>query len=182
MKKIYFVTFLSLFLCCHLFAQNTEYETNMLNFNIQGIKIGTSLSEFKNTTKFTYEYYDSISQPEVNQKVYVSDDVPNMDTCVFRFFDDKLYEVRILYSAATCNKMGGVTAVLEKLVKRYGRKFDSPYRDAEDALFEGFMRFDNIDRYLYTIVKEKIMILEITDLDTARKLEEKKKESMDLGF
>ena len=90
-KKFTFVTIL-FFLSFGIFAQESEYEKNVLNFNVQGVKLGCTIKEFLANTKFSSDYYESLSQPEINQKVYVSENVPNMDTCVFRFFEDKLYE------------------------------------------------------------------------------------------
>ncbi len=180
-KNIY--TFLAFFfLCFNLFAQETEYEKNVLNFNIQGIKLGCTLTEFKSNTKFTSEYYESLSEPDINQKVYVSENTPNMDVCVFRFFDDKLYEVRMLYKPSTSNKMGGWSAVLMKLVERYGQKFDPPSREDDEAIFEGYMYFDNINRTLYSIVNSNYLIIEMTDTEAYKKMQEKRRNNMDFGF
>ena len=180
-KKFSIFVFL-FFLGFSIFAQESEYEKNVLSFNIQGVKLGCTLKEFKSNTKFTSEYYESLSQPEINQKVYVSEDVPNMDTCVFRFFEDKLYGVRVLYEPDTVNRMGGSVAVLGKLVERYGQKFDPPSRENDEAIFEGYMDFPRIKRNLYAIVKSTVLIIEMIDMETYDKMTEKKKGNMDLGF
>ena len=182
MKKNCFCILAFFFLCFNLFSQEAEYEKNVLDFNIQGIKLGTTIKEFKSNTKFTSEYYESISEPNINQKVYVSEDIPNMDTCVFRFFEDKLYEVGILYDPSTINKMGGWSAVLLKLVERYGQKFTLPSRKDDDAIFEGYMYFDNIKRTLYSKVESDCLIIEMTDTGAYEKMQEKRRENMDFGF
>lgn len=64
-KKFSIFVFL-FFLGFSIFAQESEYEKNVLSFNIQGVKLGCTLKEFKSNTKFTSEYYESLSQPEIN--------------------------------------------------------------------------------------------------------------------
>ena len=169
-------------LCSNLFAQGNPKA--VLDFNVQGIKLGCSLREFLNTNRFSSEYSASSSQPEVGKKVYTSENVPNMDYCVFRFFDEKLYSVKIIYQDKTADKMGGYPAILGKLVERYGEKFDVPEERNKDpkAVFEGSLDFPKLNRYLCTGVYQDYMYITIIDTKIEDEMENKKKANMNLGF
>lgn len=169
-------------LCSNLFAQGNNQA--VLDFNVQGIKLGCPLKEFLNTNKFSSEYSASNSQTDIGKKVYTSGNIPNMSYCVFRFFNDKLYSVKIIYEDKVANKMGGYPAILNKLVERFGQKFDAPDEMSKDknAIFEGSMDFPKVNRYLIAGVYQDYMYITIIDTKLEDEMQNKKESNMNLGF
>ena len=182
-KKVFTVFILFFFMLLSVFPQSSQYEKNVLDFNVQGIKLGSSLKDFLANNKFSSEYISKLSDLKNNKKVYVSSDVPNIDKVVFRFFDDKLYEVRLIYHSDTLNKMGGGATLLKNLVNRYGQKFDSPEQEDKNKVFEGYMKFENINRYIWVEIDEDgVLLMDFTDTFMYSKMRNKQSENANFGF
>lgn len=181
-KKGKILVLLFALLCSNFFAQGNNKA--VLDFNVQGIKLGCSLKDFLNTNRFSSKYEASYSQPEIGTKVYTSENVPNIDCCIFRFFDEKLYSVKVMYSDETAAKMGGFYAIVSKLIERYGQKYDAIDEKTKDpeTIFEGSMNFPQLNRYLYAKVYRDMMSIEVIDTKTKEEMNNKKKSNMNLGF
>ena len=181
MKKfIHSVIFVCLcFLIIPVFARNSEHEKNLLDFNVQGIKLGSKLSDFK------LKFPDAIISQEVSQEsigdvTYSVSDIPNITLCLFSFYSGKLYRIGITYSASQANKLGGWENIVMKLVERYG-KFDE-VTTKEDEVFSAYLENNSIARYLDVTVSSQFMMIKVIERNIEGELNAKKRETMDLGF
>lgn len=181
MKKfIHYVIFVCLcFLIIPVFARNSEHEKNLLDFNVQGIKLGSKLSDFK--LKFPDATIDQeLSRESIGDVTYSVSDIPNIDLCIFSFYSGKLYEIGIGYTASQANKLGGWENIVMNLVERYG-KFDENTTD-EDDVFSAYLKNNAIARYLEVKVSSKFMIIKVIERNILSELDVKKRETMNLGF
>ena len=181
MKKIiHYVIFVFLcFLIIPVFAQNPEHEKNLLDFNVQGIKLGSKLNDFK--LKFPDAIiYQELSRESIGDVTYSVSDISNIDECLFSFYSGKLYRIAIVYSASQAYELGGLDNILMNLVERYG-KFDKE-TTKEDEVFSAYLENDSIARYLAVGVSSKFMMIKVIERNIEGELNAKKRETMDLGF
>lgn len=181
MKKfIHYVIFVCLcFLIIPVFARNSEHEKNLLDFNVQGIKLGSKLSDFK--LKFPDATIDQeVSRESIGDVTYSVSDIPNIDLCIFSFYSGKLYKIGIGYTASQANKLGGWENIVMNLVERYG-KFDENTTD-EDDVFSAYLKNNAIARYLAVRVSSEFMMIKVIERNIEGELNAKKRETMDLGF
>jgi len=181
MKKfIHYVIFVCLcFLIIPVFARNSEHEKNLLDFNVQDIKLGSKLSDFK--LKFPDAIiYQELSRESIGDVTYSVSDISNITKCLFSFYSGKLYKIAIVYSASQANKLGGWDNIVMKLVERYG-KFDE-VTTKEDEVFSAYLENDTIARYLNVRVSSQFMMIKVIERNIEGELDTKKRETMNLGF
>ena len=173
MKKfIHCVIFAFLcFLIIPVFARTSEHEKNLLDFNVQDIKLGSSLNDFK--LKFPDAIiFQELSQESIGDVTYMVSDIPNIDTCLFSFYSGKLYRIAIVYSASQADELGGWDNIVMKLVERYG-KFDEITTD-EDDVFSAYLENDTIARYLDVNVSSEFMMIKVIERNILSELNTKK--------
>lgn len=182
MKKIiHYVIFVFLcFLIIPVFAQNPEHEKNLLDFNVQGIKLGSKLSDFKLKFPDATIIDQGLGQEPIGDVTYMVSGIPNIDECLFCFYSGKLYRIGIFYFPSQINKLGGWDNIVMKLVERYGM-FNEITTEG-DEVFSAYLENDTIARYLYVTVSSVVMMIKVVELNIKNELDAKKSETMDLGF
>jgi len=88
-------------------------------FNFEGLSLP------KNTEDLKKQYPSATSESiGLDEKVglvcFVVKDLPQADLARFYFFDGSLYQVAITYDPARIERLGGMSAVLRKLVSSFG--------------------------------------------------------------
>lgn len=179
-NKIFFT--LTIFLCISLssgYSQNSDKENDLLDFNVQGIKLGSNLSDFK--IKYPDAFFmSSESDLDIDILCYGVSNIPNISSTIFIFYASKLYEIRNGYDVQLTNKLGGWDVVLSTLVNRYGY-FDEVTTQSPE-IYSCYLIRSNISRLLKFIVNPNAMVIVVRDLDIYDEIVTRKKEVMDLGF
>ena len=158
-----------------------KYETAILDFSVQDVKLGMTLKEFQKNKKFTSEYRADLSDLNLNQKVYLSNNVPNITVCLFMFLDDVLYKISIQYNPTFAEKNGGWKNIYTNIADRFGSDF-APINDP-DCLFLRFKMFNNISRSVtFKINQNEWVIINVVDTAADDELYERENKSRKLGF
>ena len=88
-------------------------------FNFEGLRLP------KDTAQLKKQYPSATSESiglddKVGLVCYVVKDMPQADVARYYFFDGSLYQLAITYSPARIERLGGMGAVLRKLVSSFG--------------------------------------------------------------
>jgi hypothetical protein len=88
-------------------------------FNFEGLSLSTTVDDLK-------QHYPSIEQvdDDIDQRLarerYTVKDLKTADVARFFFCDGQLYQLEIMYRAPRLERLGGLEAVLRKLVAEFG--------------------------------------------------------------
>lgn len=178
MKEL-FTIFIILISVHYIFAQ----DDNSKDFSFDGLKLGTSLSNFEN------KYPNALKENSDDEKFGVVEyKVINLETASyahFSFFKNKLYFIAIVYYKNFIENIGGISTILDHLADKLGtatkyKKLDSNSDDAKEILWWDFANKGiSIEFVTYT---DGYAAIHATDEFTKDKLNEIKAKSAKIGF
>lgn len=148
--RIMITAFILIFLASTIsIAQEpSEYEKAARDFNFEGTKLGISLQDFQQQVTNASELKER-SRPEWGLKCLFAK--PKTAAGVtYSFFEQKLYQIQIIYEMSIINRMGGVEILRNKLLAKFG----APERVQKDT-DETFWIFIDVNRGIFFTVKKK---------------------------
>jgi hypothetical protein len=152
------------------------------SFAFEGTSFATTSEEFKDAHEYAPYWVGHEYQPsqftigkETVQKVGVEQYLirPKAATILdVSFYKHHLYWMRVCYNADDMKRIGGLDALRERLVLKYGS-----FTDASS----GTWRLGNTHIQLAEHVKNDIVILDVADLDVYTQMQAAKAQSSDTG-
>ncbi|MEX0678210.1 MAG: hypothetical protein WD063_14100 [Pirellulales bacterium] len=91
----------------------------LATFDFEGMTLATSAVEFEQQFPDAKRDREPVDE-EIGLECYEVRDLKNADVARFYFCDGRLYQLEIGYNLARVEKLGGMQAVLQKLVDTWG--------------------------------------------------------------
>jgi hypothetical protein len=91
----------------------------LATFDFEGMALPGSPTELQRQFPHAMRDHQRVDE-EIGLSCYEVRDLTNVDFARFYFCDDRLYQLEVGYSLARVEKLGGMQAVLEKLIEIWG--------------------------------------------------------------
>lgn len=178
MKK-FIVLAIVLFLQINVFGQATEYEKNIKSFELDKMNLGYSLSSFKN------RYPNAEKLPDKAENVgavyYRVDNLTTASYGFYRFFNNKLIAISLVYTRDYLSTRGGIQAIVEKLVEKIGQSNNANTSKVDDISLSASWEYNN--RYIeFNIYKDGDSRILLKDENAVKEISKKQANNIDLGF
>jgi hypothetical protein len=94
-------------------------DTALATFDFDGMSLPTSVEKLKQEFPAARRDQKRVDE-RIGLECYEVDDLKNAEVARFYFCDDRLYQFEVEYSLDRVAKLGGMQAVLQKLIDRWG--------------------------------------------------------------
>ena len=139
-----------------------EHEMAIQNFLFQGMRFGTSGTEFLRRIPGA-EFDQNQSDQQKKLHVLLIEDVPGTDYVEASFIDEKLYEISFYYFPETLNKQGGWKAVSEKVASEFGAADVSEVGRDSAVIASLSWNFLAVERFIGITVLERSVKVTFSD-------------------
>ena len=161
----------------------TDFNRAALQFTFEGISLGTTRTAFKSKCPMAFIAKDDDSSSGV--KSYTLDTLATAWAATYRFLDDTLFFVGVMYSEDQISNMGGVMTLVQKLIKKIGKPNDvkdlEGKKDYSEAAIWDFS--ERVGRtFEIATLKDGTVILRFYDDNKLTKLTKRKAANADVGF
>ena len=152
-------------------------------FSFKGVGFGASVEDLQQA--LPVDFVDEESSPEKGHKIFGhAPEGGDVNFVFFSFFNDSLFEFRLIYNAETAKRIGSWNTIAERLVKKFG-KADGESKGTkveEPVIVSLFWKFREDDRFIEMEVDKDFVRVGFTDLAGYRRWGAAKKEGADVGF
>lgn len=156
-------------------------EKAAMGFVFEKTKLGINLTDFKK--RFPKSELDKEESDEKLKHACYIAEATWATLCSYYFFDDKLYEMRIAYVTRKLDKLGGMEALVEKMVEKFGHLKKEDFTvDKDKSEFTAIWQFQKVDRELRLFSDLKSVVISVTDLALLKELKSRKKKAGKTGF
>lgn len=181
MKSIILILSFLLFVNFASLSQSNEHINNAKNFSFEGMKFGSSLSSFK--SKYPDAVLEKNDDEKIGVKLYNVFTLSSARYGFYYFYEDKLYKIVILYSENDVSKMGGLQTLVKRLLEKFSVPTDYKKIDDDSKIDVVWWRFESVGKYFEALTyKDGDVRLYILDEGVEKKINEKKANSVDIGF
>jgi hypothetical protein len=148
-------------------------------FTFEKTALGSSLDDFK-------KRYPNAAERESDHNVghvLLIANAESATVCGYAFFENRLYQMRVIYSAEAIDKLGGINTFMDRLKKKFGPYNPSDFVVENDPFKANIVwRFKDADRQVELIVNKEFVRLDVTDTKLLAGLKTKRAKSAKTGF
>lgn len=157
----------------------SEYEINARNFTFNDISFGDSLAKVRKVAKFNGDLEDACDKKNSVYACLFKTKLASNIACLF--FKDQVYEIRVIYSGKSVNKMGGVSVFLTKIVEKFGFPSDRVENDNKEQIE---YKFPAVERKVTVFIDygKDFARIDVTDTKLLDEMLKLRESNADLGF
>jgi hypothetical protein len=150
----------------------------LAGFQFEGIPLGTAFADFERQSPNAVARPNE-SEENVRYKSYIAAAKNSADAAMFRFFDDRLFRIEIVYTPSRLEKLGGATTITRKLVAMLGTP-DETKQHKQGSLM--IWNRPKVHRRAELTAAGPGVLLTVTDTRLEDALNQRRAKQADLGF
>lgn len=156
-------------------ALQAQEPSKLDSFTFEGVSLSTSLNDFRQRHPAAQHIPDN-SEAANGLQAYMLVQTKSANGAMFTFFENKLYQVQVIYNAETINKMGAVK-MYEKVTSAFGSPNDTQSND-------NVMKFtwNKNNRLAECVITNKNALVSVKDIDSENRLNDRRAKGATLGF
>jgi hypothetical protein len=150
-------------------------------FNIEGVKLGMPKGEFLRLFPEAFENPDR-SRPDIGVVALQINKTAKTNGINVSLLDGKVIDVYAFYSSSQVASMGGLKALLDRLVAKLGKADAKSPVKTEKGTVELFWRIYEASFYCKIVENAKVTAINYTDMAAWGVMRDRQKEVADPGF